>query len=183
LTTNRTILSYPSSPIPFRTFPDPRLPSGNHFRFVVSSCVTQNFPYVPFQGNTIKGFDLLARYLFTDSPHDSPVVDGRSASINSTTISESSSSAQLPDEILAIPSSGVPSRWADSSEHASAQPSAEFLLFLGDFIYADVPMYIGDDREAYRRLYRRNYQSTSFRKIYERLRLFPSLFFDLQIVY
>ncbi|KAG6845031.1 hypothetical protein H0H87_001368 [Tephrocybe sp. NHM501043] len=46
---------------------------------------------------------------------------------------------------------------------------ADFMLFLGDFIYADVPIYIGDDKEAYRRLYRRNYHSASFRKIYERL--------------
>ncbi len=47
---------------------------------------------------------------------------------------------------------------------------AEFMLFLGDFIYADVPLYFGDDAEAYRRLYRRNYQSDSFRKVYEHLR-------------
>ncbi|KAG6865886.1 hypothetical protein C0991_010967 [Blastosporella zonata] len=46
------------------------------------------------------------------------------------------------------------------------------MLFLGDFIYADVPIYIGDDMEAYRRLYRRNYISDSFRKIYERLPIF-----------
>ncbi|THG96831.1 hypothetical protein EW026_g5077 [Hermanssonia centrifuga] len=46
---------------------------------------------------------------------------------------------------------------------------AEFMLFLGDFIYADVPLYFGDDAEAYRRLYRRNYQSDSFRKVYEHL--------------
>ncbi|KAF9475330.1 hypothetical protein BDN70DRAFT_814299 [Pholiota conissans] len=48
----------------------------------------------------------------------------------------------------------------------------EFLLFLGDFIYADVPFYGGDDKEAYRRLYRRNYQSTSYRRIYEQLPIF-----------
>ncbi|KDR81363.1 hypothetical protein GALMADRAFT_239216 [Galerina marginata CBS 339.88] len=52
------------------------------------------------------------------------------------------------------------------------QPPAEFLLFLGDFIYADVPTYIGDNQEAYRRLYRRNYQSPSFRKVYEQLPIF-----------
>jgi len=33
-------------------------------------------------------------------------------------------------------------------------------------------MYFGDEREAYLRLYRRNYQSESFRKIYERLPIF-----------
>ncbi len=48
--------------------------------------------------------------------------------------------------------------------------STDFMLFLGDFIYADVPFYVGDDVEAYRRLYRRNYQSPSFRRVYERLR-------------
>jgi alkaline phosphatase D len=43
-------------------------------------------------------------------------------------------------------------------------------MFLGDFVYADVPFYFGDDKEAYRRLYRRNYLSESFRKVYEHLR-------------
>lgn len=66
--------------------------------------------------------------------------------------------------------------------HAARQPRSnltqspiEFLLFLGDFIYADVPTYIGDDQEAYRRLYRRNYASPSFRKVYEQLRQSYSL--------
>jgi alkaline phosphatase D len=47
---------------------------------------------------------------------------------------------------------------------------AEFMIFLGDFVYADVPIWWGDDQEAYQRLYRRTYQSPSFRKVYERLR-------------
>ena len=46
----------------------------------------------------------------------------------------------------------------------------EFMIFMGDFIYADVPVYYGDDKEAYRRFYRRNYNSPSFRRVYERLR-------------
>ncbi|KAF9451229.1 hypothetical protein P691DRAFT_797104 [Macrolepiota fuliginosa MF-IS2] len=50
----------------------------------------------------------------------------------------------------------------------------EFLLFLGDFIYADVPLYMGDEREAYRRLYRRNYRSPGLRRIYERMRMYPN---------
>jgi alkaline phosphatase D len=57
-----------------------------------------------------------------------------------------------------------------TKEDVALSSQAEFLLFLGDFIYADVPVYIGDNKEAYRRLYRRNYLSDSFRKIYERLR-------------
>jgi alkaline phosphatase D len=82
-----------------------------------------NFPYRgPFHRRTIRGYDLLAKYL------------------NSSTKS---------------PKSTIP---------------LDFLLFLGDFIYADVPVYIGDNQETYRSLYRRNYQSPNFRKVYERLR-------------
>ncbi|KAJ7081542.1 PhoD-like phosphatase-domain-containing protein [Mycena crocata] len=116
--TNRTVTS---GPFVFRTFPDSRLSAGSHFRFVASSCITPNFPYVPLHGRTIKGFDLLAQYLFPQTALIDPV------------------------------------------------PPAEFMLFLGDFIYSDVPTYIGDSKEAYRRLYRRNYLSKSFKKIYERL--------------
>ncbi|KAF7338542.1 Alkaline phosphatase D [Mycena venus] len=118
---NRTVTS---GPFEFRTFPDSRLSTGSHFRFVASSCITPNFPYLPLHGRTIKGFDLLANYLFPATAPAEPV------------------------------------------------PPTEFMLFLGDFIYSDVPQYIGDDKEAYRRLYRRNYQSTSFKKIYERLPIF-----------
>ena len=64
--TNRTVLPYPASPIRFRTFPDSRLPTGSHFRFVVSSCLKPNFPYAPFQNRRIKGFELLADYLFAE---------------------------------------------------------------------------------------------------------------------
>jgi alkaline phosphatase D len=64
--TNRTVLPYPATPIRFHTFPDSRLPTGSHFRFVVSSCLKPNFPYAPFQNKRIKGFDLLADYLFAE---------------------------------------------------------------------------------------------------------------------
>ncbi|EEB88070.1 hypothetical protein MPER_14303, partial [Moniliophthora perniciosa FA553] len=57
----------------------------------------------------------------------------------------------------------------DNLNVTEAKPDVEFMLFLGDFIYADVPVYTGKDQESYRRLYRRNYQSPSFRKVYERL--------------
>ena len=50
------------------------------------------------------------------------------------------------------------------------KPSTDFLLLLGDFIYADVPVFIGDNKASYQRLYRRNYQSPSFRRVYEKLR-------------
>ncbi len=77
----RRILPYPNSPIRFRTFPDARLSTGSHFRFVVSSCLKPNFPYAPFQNRRIKGLDLLADYLFTepvtviDTPDIAPASD------------------------------------------------------------------------------------------------------------
>ncbi|ESK85963.1 alkaline phosphatase family protein [Moniliophthora roreri MCA 2997] len=61
----------------------------------------------------------------------------------------------------------------DKLNVTEVKPDVEFMFFLGDFIYADVPVYTGKDQESYRRLYRRNYQSPSFRKVYERL---PILF-------
>ncbi|TFY65852.1 hypothetical protein EVG20_g5244 [Dentipellis fragilis] len=127
--TNNTLLSTLFGR--FRTFPDPHLPGGSHFRFVVTSCIMPNFPYTPFHSRTIKGFDLLAEHL-------SPFRD--------LSLSEAVNISQVP--------------------------AAQFMLFLGDFIYADVPLYFGDTPEAYRRLYRRNYQSPSYKKIYERLPIF-----------
>lgn len=129
---NSSLLRYPALPLSFRTFPDPHLPGGTHFRFVTTSCILPNFPYSPLQSRRIKGFDLLAESLFTNAEH-----------LNSTEVPQ-----RLP---------------------------TSFLLFLGDFIYADVPVYFGETLESYRRLYRRNYQSPSFRKIYERLRTFSIL--------
>lgn len=136
---NSSLLPYPVSPLSFRTFPDPHLPGGTHFRFVTTSCVLPNFPYSPLQNRRIKGFDLLADSLFPNAEHH-----------NSTDVPEL--------EALPLP--------------------ASFLLFLGDFIYADVPVYFGETLETYRRLYRRNYQSPSYRRIYERLR---TCLFYLQI--
>ncbi|KAF5330634.1 hypothetical protein D9619_005710 [Psilocybe cf. subviscida] len=128
----------PAAPITFRTFPDPDSASRlrslltpahtervDRLRFIATSCIVPNFPYRgPSNRRTIKGFDLLAKYLGLDSTHH------------------------------------------------RVNPLADFMLFLGDFIYADVPMYIGDDPKAYQRLYRRNYASPSFRKVYEHLPIF-----------
>ena len=116
---------------------------------MVTSCATPNFPYAPFQGRRIKGFDLLAEYLWPEQQERVPSFDEGVAK---------EEPARAGSETVAPPTA------------EEAEPSTEFMLFLGDFIYADVPLYFGDDVEAYRRLYRRNYQSESFRKLYERLR-------------
>ncbi|KAJ1963538.1 hypothetical protein IWQ62_003183, partial [Dispira parvispora] len=50
-----------------------------------------------------------------------------------------------------------------------AQHSAEFLLFLGDFIYADVPYFFGPAVEDYRRLYRQVYSESDTLTLLERM--------------
>ena len=140
-------LPYPHSPIQFRTFPDPCLQSGSHLRFITSYCMVPNFPYRgPFHRRTIRGYDLLVAYL--DSPTKRP-------------------------KFTEFPSNSAPNQSFSAMKHPNSDPpfaGTDFLLFLGDFIYADVPLYIGGDKEAYRRLYRRNYQIPSFRNVYEKLR-------------
>lgn len=134
---NKTILDVSTKPVTFTTFPDPRLASGSHFRFIASSCITPNFPYRgPWNKRSIPGFDLLADYL------------------------EQISTGPLGLEHM-----------PNETNSYLEPPSLDFLLFLGDFIYADVPLYIGDDKSAYQRLYRRNYASPSFRRVYEQLRM------------
>jgi alkaline phosphatase D len=198
---NKTVLPYPSVPIAFRTFPDPRYPTGSHFRFIATSCATPNFPYMPFNGRTIKGFDLLASYLWPKKPSSEPKVEkegveplDEAAKLVDEMIDDLKSSASSASESVTSVSAessataAVPTSTILAPSPEATPPAAEFLLFLGDFIYADgeiislppmvcllmlefaVPAYFGDDKEAYRRLYRRNYNSPSFRKIYEQLR-------------
>ncbi|TIC74686.1 Metallo-dependent phosphatase [Wallemia mellicola] len=45
----------------------------------------------------------------------------------------------------------------------------DFMIFLGDFIYADIPLSIGTSPENYWRKYRQTMSSDSFRKVYEQL--------------
>ena len=123
-----------------------------------------NFPYRgPFHRRTIGGYDLLAKYL--DSPSKMP------------------SSTKPLDHLQVFPSTNATQNDSSSSATTMKQPNdlsptkTDFLLFLGDFIYADVPLYIGDDQEAYRRLYRRNYQSPGFRHVYEKLCTYKLLLF------
>jgi len=163
LSVDKTILPYPSSPIRFRTFPDPRLPSGNRFRFIACSSFLPNFPYVPSQGRTIKGFDLLAHYLFPEAPLTQQPNNDEAEVISS---SDMDKSTVKPHNAFIPPT--------ESSGPVFQPRPADFVLLLGDFIYPDVATYIGDDAENYRRLYRRNYQSKSFRKIYERLPIFST---------
>ncbi|KZT66718.1 hypothetical protein DAEQUDRAFT_443823 [Daedalea quercina L-15889] len=172
---NKTQLPYPSSPIRFHTFPDPYLNTGINFRFLASSCIVPNFPYAPLQGRRIKGFDVLADYLWPQvSPEKFTFL---STSTNTPTPAETESIADDASGTSAVDGpepTVVPvlSASALTVEPVLNKAPTEFMIFMGDFIYADVPIYYGDDKEAYRRLYRRNYQSPSFRKVYEQLPFF-----------
>ncbi|THV08076.1 Metallo-dependent phosphatase [Dendrothele bispora CBS 962.96] len=124
---NNTLLSYPNSPLSFKTFPDSRLPGGTHLKFMSTSCILPNFPYTPSQSRVIKGFDIMNDFISRTESHP------------------------------------------------------RFLLLLGDFIYADVPVFIGNSKEAYRRMYRRVYSSPSFRNIYERFPIF-NIYDDHEVI-
>jgi hypothetical protein len=50
-----------------------------------------------------------------------------------------------------------------------------------DFIYADNPFHNGDNGGAYKKKYRRNYASDSYRQVYEKLR--TSLFIPQILAY
>ena len=189
---NSTHLPYPEEPISFRTFPDPRLTTGNHFKFVVSSCMIPNFPYMAFKGDRIKGFDLLSDYIWS-----SPVTPPITATEQPDPIAEASPKASVKDKVASNEGSASPAVTTIIDEAKSTSASldtttpapvllsdlstvaTEFMLLLGDFVYADIPSYGGDNVESYRRLYRRAYASPSFRKVYERLREF--LMFGLQL--
>ncbi|KZT59018.1 hypothetical protein CALCODRAFT_220426 [Calocera cornea HHB12733] len=74
------------------------------------------------------------------------------------------------ENALSLIRSFLPKRKEEEGPESDA--NTEFAILLGDFIYADVPKYGGDDLEMYRRLYRRVYASDSYRKIYEHLPTF-----------
>lgn len=118
--------------------------------------MTPNFPYSPLSGRRLKGMDLLADYLWPSRPAASvAVAQNVSETANSTFADNTTAPAAV-----------------NTTSYIESVAPTEFMVFMGDFIYADVPAYFGDDKEAYQRLYRRNYNSPSFRKVYERLRTF-----------
>ncbi|KAJ2091319.1 hypothetical protein IW138_002018 [Coemansia sp. RSA 986] len=63
---------------------------------------------------------------------------------------------------------GTPDIYGFSSilEHSD---TLHMFMFLGDFIYADVPLYFGTDTEDYRRLYRQVYMAPSTRRLLRKL--------------
>jgi len=174
---NATQLPYPATPLQFRTFPDTSLTSasGTHFKFLVSSCAMPNFPYMPFSGTRVKGFDYLATFLgsngfesrtaATHSEQAEPVEEAAPTVDIDDFVLESDATSTTPSTTtLVTPTTPV------SDTPAPFIPT-EFMLFLGDFIYADVPWGV-QTLSHYRSLYRRMFASPSVRKVYESLPIF-----------
>ncbi|CAE6421975.1 unnamed protein product [Rhizoctonia solani] len=177
--------SSPESTLSFRTTPDSRLARGSHFRFISTSCVIPNFPYSVFaEGTHIRGYDLLADYIWPAEPqveetpskaHEEPVAAPVAEEIPEPDPTHEASESTAPTfaaEVTSLPldDQQVPLISTEVPPVAPSRPAPiEFLMMMGDFIYADVPYYFGDTIQAYRRLYRRVYASKSFRRIYERL--------------
>ena len=94
----------------------------------MSSCLKPNFPYAPFQNNRIKGFDLLADYLFAEPT----VVDtpGTVAYVKAED-NVTESSTQLENEVEAEAGESAPEVVPASreAEHRDVAP-IEFMLFL-----------------------------------------------------
>ncbi|KAH6918856.1 alkaline phosphatase [Coprinopsis sp. MPI-PUGE-AT-0042] len=156
---NKTHLA--DSPQRFQTFPDPRLHSGSHFKFLVTSCIIPNFPYKgPQERLNIKGFDLLESYL-RPAPADHGTITAEDP---------------VPEEKASNDDIPVEEQIAAAVVKTSVEPPLsnlhKFMLFLGDFVYADVPLYFGDDSSSYMRLYRRVYASPSFQKVLKHLPIF-----------
>ncbi|KAF8758332.1 PhoD-like phosphatase [Rhizoctonia solani] len=170
----------------FRTTPDSRLAGGSHFRFVSTSCVIPNFPYSVFAESThIRGFDLLADHIWpaqlqakeTPSEVQEEPVAAPAAEESPEPTDEEAPESAIPTYTVVdatpspLDSEQVPLVSTEVLPETPSKPApmVEFLMMMGDFIYADVPYYFGDTIQAYRRLYRRVYASKSFRRIYERL--------------
>lgn len=109
-------------------------------------------------GDRIKGFDLLFDYIWKN--------DNNSKVFGVENLHEEPTA----DYISKLQTIVDSNRSFDEKTSDTTGAPVEFLLTMGDFIYADVPTYFGDSIEAYQRLYRRMYASPSFRNVYERLR-------------
>ncbi|CAE6441319.1 unnamed protein product [Rhizoctonia solani] len=181
-----TLWSSPESTLSFRTTPDSRLARGSHFRFVSTSCVIPNFPYSVFaEGTHIRGFDLLADHIWPaepqvedtpsqaqEEPIAAPVAEEIPELVPTHEVLEPTTPSTATADVtpLHLDDKQAPLTSTEAPPVAPSRPAPiEFLMMMGDFIYADVPYYFGDTVQAYRRLYRRVYASKSFRRIYERL--------------
>ncbi|KAG8967639.1 hypothetical protein FRC05_001969 [Tulasnella sp. 425] len=115
---NSTFLPYPSTALPFRTFPDPRLKFGTQFTFVASDGIRPNFPYKPSLNAlaSYPGFDLLKEHFF-------PEVEAPVPTIKPTVVD---SQDPVPEAEAQAPMSPTPQAQAvDSADAPTPEPLAE----------------------------------------------------------
>ena len=152
---NNTFAPLPERPVPFVTWPDPKLSAylktrrslhtsernalddPNHFTFAATSCIKPNFPYHPAQ---FWLWNWLLRAVGIGRGPGGVAQRNRIRGFD------------LMAERLVGKMRGA--------------PGIRFLLELGDVIYADVPHYEGAFVSSYRKLYRNLFASNSFRRIY-----------------
>jgi len=141
-----------------------------------------NFPYNPFTAERIKGWDVLHQYIWPPANFStvvkeifdnatepiSSIASNDASSVSSVGLSISLAARSAAAKLASATTSAI-SIFAKTSRTAS-QITPHFMLFVGDFIYADVPTWGGGNLEWYHRLYKRVYASPSFRKVYEKLR-------------
>ncbi|KAG8837073.1 hypothetical protein FRB91_007085 [Serendipita sp. 411] len=171
---NSTFLPYPEKPVSFKTFPDPRSSSGTRFKFIVGSCMLPNFPYNPAFPERIKGLDIISDWI--DSFNPKPVNSPSTTTAPASPVEEAESIIAEASAAIAsatnTPISELPIVKSILDDAKPREIGPEFMLMIGDNIYADVPYSTGGDLEAFRKLYRRTFSSSSFRKVYERLPIF-----------
>lgn len=165
---NNTFAPLPSRPVPFVTWPDPRLSAylktkrldaredpapfdnPNHFKFAAVSCVKPDFPYHPAQ---FWGWNWLLRLFGIGTGNGGITQRNRIRGFD-----------LMADRLATGRRTGI-----------------RFLLELGDLIYADVPRYEGPGVGAYRKLYRNLFASKSFERIFARIPVF-GIYDDHEII-
>ena len=142
-----------------------------------------NFPYNPIAAERIKGWDVLHQYIWPPANLStivkesfenatetmSPIASDKANSISSVASSISLAASSVAARVASATISVTSSIFAKAGGTAS-QITPDFMLFLGDFIYSDIPNWGGGSLERYHQLYKRVYASPSFRKVYEKLR-------------
>jgi alkaline phosphatase D len=110
--------------------------------------------------------DVLANWITSLQPKPQPVKQS-TATVPADPVEEAES---LVSATAIASATETPVTESLLTEPQPRELTPEFMIMAGDAIYADVPHWSGDNLESYRKLYRRTFSSSSFRKIYEKLR-------------
>lgn len=141
-----------------------------------------NFPYNPFTSERIKGWDVLNQYIWPHAKLSTIVKEAlkNTTETLSSIASDKTSSVSFLGLNISSAASSAAARLASATDSISSifaktvpttsRINPDFMFFVGDFIYADLPNWGGGNLERYHQLYKRVYASPSFRKVYERLR-------------